>query len=381
MNATRAGCRLTIAIPAKNERETIARTMHAFTEQRDLDGSRLDPRTFEVLILANDCEDDTAGTARAFAATYPAFAFVVLSRSLPRGAAHVGTARRLALDLALARQRAARGDGGMIASTDADSIVDPYWVASTLAEFARADAVAGHVEIAEAERQAMEVPLRVLYDRERAYRHAVGAVEARFDPRPFDPPRRHDAFVGASFAVRVGTYAAAGGLPALPKLEDLAFERALRRIDARVRHSYEVRVTTSGRASARVDGGFGSFIVDLRARGARHETFFVESGLRRVLRAKARGLLRESWTYPSEPANLSAAADAYVMTSRTLRSLIDPFSPFGESLDRIEAHGVAFETLPDEPVESALATLRDVLSAARNERSLGVRIPMRAELR
>jgi hypothetical protein len=367
MRSSREDCRLSIAIPAKNERATIVRALRAFTEQRNSDGSRLDPRTFEVLVLANDCNDDTEGVALAYAAQHSEYAFHVVSGKLPPNTAHVGTARRIALDLAFERQRAVRGAAGVIATTDADSAVDPYWVASTLVEIARADAVAGYVEIAESERQGMQVPLRVLYDRECAYRRAIGEVEARFDPRPFDPPRRHDSFVGASFAVRAATYAAAGGLPPLRKLEDLAFERALRRIDARVRHSYDVRVATSGRANARVEGGFGSFIDDLRTRGSRHESFPVESGTRRVLRAKARAHLRRSWMDPTDTEALSAAAEAYGIAVGVIRMLIEPSSPFGHTLDRIEAHGIAFEALPDEPVEIAIAVLR----AAAREPVLG----------
>jgi hypothetical protein len=371
MRSTRSACPLTIAIPAKNERATIVPALRAFTEQRDLDGSRLDPRAFEVLLLANDCDDDTAGVALAFAAQHPAYTFDVVSHKLPPGAAHVGTARRLALDLAVKRQRSMHGETGIVATTDADSTVDPYWVAYTLAEMARADAVAGYVEIAESERAAMEVPLRVLYDRERAYRRAIGEIEARFDPRPYDPPRRHDSFVGASFAVRAATYVAVGGLPPLRKLEDLAFERALRRVDARVRHSYDIRVTTSARATARVAGGFGSFLDDLRLRGSRYESFLVESGTRRVLRARARGMLRAYWTHPNSADALSAAAAAYAVTTGAVAKIVDPSTPFGETLEKIEKFGAPFQALPDEPVEFALATLRSVLQRSRYARSSG----------
>ena len=355
---------MTVAIPAKNETSAIEACLAAFAAQRDLDGLVLDPTLFEVLVLANNCDDGTEALVTEFAARHPAYAIHVVSQTLPAASAHVGTARRNALDLALERQTRRYGDDGIIASTDADSTVGPFWVARTLEEIEHVDAVAGFVEIAGTERDAMEAPLRLLYDRERAYRRALGDLEARFDPRSFDPPSRHDSFVGASFAVRASTYVAAGGLPELSRLEDVAFSLALRRIDARVRHPYDVHVETSGREIARVPGGFGSFIEDLRERSARRETFLVESGERMVLRAKARGMLRAYWTNASDIATLEGAASLYDMTARTLRSIVDPAAPFGETLDRVEGLGIAFEALPDEAVENSLATLREAVASA-----------------
>jgi hypothetical protein len=74
---------------------------------------------------------------------------------------------------------------------------------------------------------------------------------------------------------------------------------------------------------------------------------------------------------------LSATAEAYGITLDALRMLIEPLSPFGHTLDRIDAQGIAFEALPDEPVEIALATLRaavrePVLSGVVSKRSVSV---------
>jgi hypothetical protein len=329
-------CRISIAIPAKNEAETIERALEALANQRDLDDAPLDPGLFEVLVLANDCDDATAAVVRRFARRRAAYAVHVRSCSLPREAAHVGTARRMALDIACARQLMLGGDAGIIASTDADSQPDRRWVARTLREIAHVDAVAGHVEIAAQEREAMEAPLRLLYDRELTYRRLLGSLHARYDPRPFDPPSRHDAFVGASFAVRTGAYVAAGRLPTLPCLEDAAFARALRRIDARVRHSYEVRVETSGRTLARVDGGFGSLIKQLQTNAARREPYRVERAMRTIARTKAHGLLRRYWACSRDLESLDEAACLYETPPRTIDALVDASAPFGETLERIE---------------------------------------------
>ena len=359
-----SNCRISIAIPAKDEAESIESALAAFVDQAALDGTRLDPARFEVLVFANDCGDDTAQIGRAFAAKHPGFAFHVFSGSLPRGAAHVGSARRIVLDIALDRQRAVNGDGGAIASTDADSVVDRFWVARVLDELDRVDAVAGHVEIARAERDAMPAPFRRLYELELSYRRLLGAVEARFDPRPFDPPSRHDSLVGANFAVRCATYVAAGRLPTVSCLEDVAFARALRRIDARIRHSYDARVETSGRTLGRVVGGFGTYIEHLTLRGSRRESYRVDSAARSILRAKTRGSLRAFWTNGGDVEALEAAANLYEVSASELAGLVDFSAPFGETLDRIDGMGVAFESLPEVPIEAAVAALRDATTAA-----------------
>ena len=373
MNAIRPQCRLTVAIPAKNEAGAIERALEAFAAQRDLDGLVLDPLLFEIIVFANDCSDDTAAVVRNFAARNPGYAVHVFERALPRGAAHVGTARRIVLDAAYDRQVQANGTTGIIASTDADSAVGPFWVARTFEEMRRVDAVAGFVEISASERDAMEAPLRVLYDRELAYRRALGEVEASFDPREFDPPHRHASFVGASFAVRGAAYEAAGRLPALARLEDVAFSLALRRIDARVCHPYDVHVETSGRVVARVPGGFGAFIEELRERGARRETFLVENGRRMVLRARARGALRAYWTSPKNREALANAASLYGTPPSVLAGLLDTAAPFGETLERVEALPIAFEALPDETVEASLATLRAAIAAVKPASTTRVR--------
>lgn len=361
-------CRLTVAIPAKNEERCIATALDAFAGQRESDGRPVDPRSFEVLVLANDCSDATAEVVRRFAADNTGLRVLLVACALPSDSAHVGAARRIALDLALDRRLATRGPVGALASTDADSVVDRLWIARTLIALESADAVAGHVELAVSERDGLEAGARALYDRERAYRRALGEMEAVFDPRPFDPPRRHDSFVGASFAVRAKTYVAAGRLPVLSRLEDVAFARALRDIDASIRHSYDVTVATSARSLARVDGGFASFVDDLRERGKRRDSFLVESARRSIARADARAALRSFWNSGADAVAANVAAHVYGVLAATLGELVDPFAPFGESLARVEAAGAWFEALPDEPVEDAVATLRAAVAIA-NARS------------
>jgi hypothetical protein len=184
---------------------------------------------------------------------------------------------------------------GIIASTDSDTVVDRQWIAWTLREARAADAVAGQVAIAPADQARLLAPVRLLYARELSYRRSVAEIEALLDPLPEDPLPRHNAFVGASFAVTAQTYIAAGGLPPRRRLEDLHFSYALRRIDARIRHSPCVRATTSARIAARVDGGFGSFIASLHQCAERGETFSVEHPQCTLDRLERRCALRRVW--------------------------------------------------------------------------------------
>ena len=292
-------CRIGIVMPAKNEADVVEHALAAFAAQRDTSGTALDPRSYEILVFCNDCDDGTAAVARRFARRRPDLAVHVVEAAFAAESAHVGTARRAALDLAASRFTSAERTAGTIASVDADTIVDPTWVASMLAEIAHADAVAGHVLVAGDERDRMLAPLRLLYDRECEYRRMLGVVEARYDPLPYDVGPRHDSFVGASFAVTVAAYAASGGLPPLPRLEDLAFAQALQRIDARIRHSYAVRAHTSARQTSRVAGGFGSFVAELATKSGPRSTFAVRAARAAVGERASAGSPAERVVRPS----------------------------------------------------------------------------------
>jgi hypothetical protein len=210
----------------------------------------------------------------------------------------------------------------------------------------------------------MLAPLRLLYDRERTYRRLLGELEVAEDPKPYDPAPRHDGFVGASFAVTADVYRRAGGLPAKPRLEDQAFARALQRIDARIRHSYLVRVATSARRNARVEGGFGSFIEDLAIRGERRESFPVLSARRSINEARARAALRNIRLHQEDEIDIARARYFFQLDTRALRRIVDETGTFGEAFERALKLGSPRSYEP-EPVESAIANLRAALAARK----------------
>jgi len=253
-------CRATVVIPAHDEAGQIARTLTALSHQRRRDGSPLPPETFDVLVYANNCVDATAEVARETAQRFPACAIHVAEDWLPLNIAHVGTARRNAMNFAAARLARAGIDDAILAATDADTAAAPAWLDWTLHEMQHVDAVMGRILVDPADLAALSLGTRYRLEVENAYHFARVQLRSLLEPRPYDPWPHHWQRSGPSFAVRANVYAAAGGVPPVRVLEDIALYDALVERGARIRHSLRVRVFTSARVRSRAAGGFGTRI-------------------------------------------------------------------------------------------------------------------------
>lgn len=278
-------CRLTVVIPARDEAAVIERTLSALASQRTLSGLPLDPSTFDVLVYANNCRDDTAAIVRAFAARRRAPRIFVAEETLAPAAAHVGAARKRAMDGAAVRY-GVRGDA-VLAATDADTRPARDWVAQILAEIAGADAVMGRIFVEPRDWNALPAHTRGMLRDEDAYQLALSRMHASLSPCAHDPWPRHWQRSGPSFALRVDAYRLAGGVPPVPVLEDIALYDALVDAGARIRHSPRVRVWTSGRTLSRASGGFGTRVADWSA-GAADAVLLVEHPADTVARLTGR---------------------------------------------------------------------------------------------
>ncbi len=351
----------TVAIPARDEALALPHALAALDRQIALDGRPLDPRSYDIVVLANGCSDDTASIVRAHARSRKGPAITVVEIDFAPQDAHIGVARRTLLDALARRALRAERPRAILASTDADTCVDATWLAATIDEMTNADAVMGRISVARAELAALHRQARTLYLRDAAHRRLVGELEAMRDPVAHDPLPRHGQHYGASLAVTAESYVRAGGCPPLRALEDLAFFEALERIDARVRHSMRVRVATSARSYARVDGGFATFLADLGARGSLQ----VESPVRTIVRLDTRAALRRLWHGEPRATDASAACRAYACTSRDFDERFDPGEPFGVNVARFEA--LASETwarYAPVAVERALPIVRALRASA-----------------
>lgn len=362
---------LCVVIPVRDEACTIDGTLDALAGQVDLRGRPLDRSRFEVIVLANNCRDDSAALARRFAGRHPSLQLHVAELALPPDSANVGGARRRLMDDAYRRLQAVGQDRGVIASTDGDSRVAPTWVAATLGEVKRGfDAVGGRIVLEPTELAALEPSVRAFYLRDVAYGCLVAGWETYLDPDLGDHRPRHHQHFGASFAVTADAYHRAGGMPAADAFEDILFYRALMRIDARFRHSPAVRVRTSARRIGRTPIGLATNLVGWAALGRAQASFVVESPSSIEARVRGRRLLRTAWRRaqhgpPQHLGDLAGLAEALGVERDRLGEEVSQSRPFGMLLELVAPDWRDGHTERDGPNHPELADVAEALAEIR----------------
>ncbi|CAA9492718.1 MAG: hypothetical protein AVDCRST_MAG25-3453 [uncultured Rubrobacteraceae bacterium] len=232
--------RASVVVPARNEEALIRACLTALAAQEDVPAEQ-----YEVLLVLDRCEDETEARAREFASEHPAFGLHLLYGP-GRGAGH---ARRVGMEEACARLVSVGRREGLVASTDADTVVAPDWLRAQLDVAARgARAIGGRIELREDE----ELPREVGEWREEQGREKHLELLATRAP---DGAAEHWQFSGASLALTAATYAEVGGLEPRAALEDEYLERALERCSIPIERPLAVRVQTSARTIGRANRG------------------------------------------------------------------------------------------------------------------------------
>lgn len=357
-------CRTIVGVPVRDEEETLAAALGALRGQRDASGGRLDPASYEVLLLVNNSKDASARLASSLGANAPDFRLHVLEVDLPDHLSHVGAARRLAMDIADRRFAALERERGLIASTDADTLVDRDWIANMQRAVADgADAIGGRITFSAAGLRALPLPIRRAYLQDVGYRYLAAELTARLAPRPEDPWPHHFQNFGASMAATAGAYRRAGGLPVRAALEDVAFFEALERVDARIRRPVDVRVQTSARLCGKT--GFG-LAVQLRCWGAAadcQEIRYVPSAAAVARLAMGREELRRAW-HTSAANRLGRVSELLGIETETLSCLLHGSATFGALWQAVEP--LAEAAVGEEvPIAQAIRELRLTLASLR----------------
>ncbi len=276
-----------VCVPVRNEAESLPGLLRSLGAQRGIE------RPLRVVVIANNCTDDTVPLLRSFEQRqeFKALALRIVEATLEPPHAHVGTARRMAMDCGADWLDSDGCPDGVLISTDADAIAPPDWVAANLRALKSADVVGGRLSM-----ETGSGPLQGLHDRIERYWAGVRAIEDALDPSPYDPAPRHGDHTAASLALPVSIYRQAGGLPALPCGEDNALVARIRCLGGRLRHSPAVEIHVSARMAGRVEGGMASEMIrrsTLVQSGASYElpcgAFWVEL-------VERRAALRQAWT-------------------------------------------------------------------------------------
>ncbi|CAN5328516.1 glycosyltransferase [soil metagenome] len=357
---------VSVVIPARNEADNLEHTLNALRIQRQADGTPIPWAQYEVLILLNNCTDCSVAVAESYQQRYPDFPLRIATIQLAPENANVGTARRLLMDEAYRRLLQVGRPHGIIASTDADTIVDCQWIEQIRAEISQGcEVVAGRISTRPDGNQ-----VRLNHLRDVTYRMLIARLEAYLDPLPFDPWPRHFQHFGASLALTCVAYKRVGGLPEVPHLEDEALYAALLRTDTRIRKSPTVRVTTSTRMHGRVAIGFSEQLRYWETLNQTNQSQLVESAGAIICRIQNRQRLRSIWQNRATKwsvADLQLVTTDLLIDTDWLKRQLEQASYFGQLWQEVEtkmATGAWAMHWKLVPITTAIRELRDFLNAA-----------------
>ncbi|MCA1716279.1 MAG: glycosyltransferase family 2 protein [Actinobacteria bacterium] len=115
--------RVSVVVPARNEEALIGSCLTTLAQQEGVSAEG-----YEVLLVLDRCTDRTEERALEVAAQHPDLRLYLLEGP-GRGSGH---ARRVGMEEAYARLLSLERPTGLIASTDADTVVAPDWLAAQL---------------------------------------------------------------------------------------------------------------------------------------------------------------------------------------------------------------------------------------------------------
>ena len=233
-----ASLRAIVVVPAHDEEERIGACLDALADQAEVAAG-----TFEVIVVLDGCADTTELEVDAAGRRAPALAL----RTIPGPGRGAGPARAAGMNVACLRLEATGRADVLLATTDADTIVAPDWIARQLdAIDAGAEAIGGDILLDE--REAALLPVSVIERRE-------GELAGRTRTASLAGPAEHAHFAGASLGLTPRAFRSAGGMGDLAALEDRDLEERLTGAGVRIHRLAPVKVTTSARTSGRADRG------------------------------------------------------------------------------------------------------------------------------
>lgn len=351
-----------VAIPARNEEKRLPSLLAGLAAQTWLLHNR---RQLPIVVVLNNCHDASVRIIGECGARFPNLLVKAIDVEFEEAQAHVGSARRLAMETAYAA--CGTPSRSAIMTTDADSVPAADWVENNLRHIENGvDLVGGLIigDPAEEEQLGPEFRHRAaLYSR---YAQVVDRLASLIDPLAYDPWPRHRDHTGASLAVRADVYRDIGGMPLLPLREDLEFVSRARARGYRLSHPLDVRVSVSARLAGRARGGMADTLkVWMRDVSAGLPVLVQEpSGVRnRLLRRRLlrdlEGASRQERTAAALSLGLAAEVfdgeDGTPLPSALLIERFAPDDPDAPATAPIEAAIAAVERMIEDAEEKAYA--------------------------
>lgn len=375
-------CTATIVLPVRNEAGFLAKNLESFARQIDLNNRPFDSKLFEIIVFANNCDDESAEIARRWQRENKHLTVHVAEAKIRPENANIGFVRRWLMSEANDRLRRNRANGGVILTTDADTVVAPDWLAANLSEIKNgADAVGGRILIKPDELKKMSQKALRFHLLDTDYRLLTAEIEARLDFIAHDYLPRHHQHFNASFAVTTVAFARAGGVPPVRFLEDVAFYQALLRVDARFRHSPKVMVETSSRQCGRTEMGLSTQIKEWRLMGEKGAELKAECARaieeRIRLRKNLRSLWRKAQHYGVFRTEIAPVADKLLVCEDFVSNQLNAAQTFGSLYEKVlreqSKTGEWAKKFPDAEVEQSLFKLRNLANSLRRETALAAR--------
>jgi hypothetical protein len=243
-----------VAIPVRNEAERLPKLLGALAKQTWIANAG---RPLRVFLVLNNCADQSASIAAQFDCITNKLCLDLIEIKFAEPDAHVGSARRIAMDKAFA----AGGGEAVLLTTDADAVPRDNWVEANLRSIGtQADLVGGLIVGDPDEEALLGAGFNRRASQQLRYNRLVDHLTALIDPIACDPWPRHTDHTGASLAVTSDAYAKLDGMPVLPCREDITFVEKARHAGFRVRHPLDVLVQVSARLEGRAKGGMADCI-------------------------------------------------------------------------------------------------------------------------
>ncbi len=338
-------CKVCVIIPVRNEGENLPAVIDALAHQVDSAGAPVDFDSYEILVLANNCTDDTVTVLDKLGQLYPALRLHTIEVVLPKSEACIGKARQMIMHEAYRRLDSIGANGRIIASTDGDTEVASNWISTLISEFERGvDAVGGRIITHRSAALDINAKISLYFLRLLGHGYLASQIECLLDPQSHDCWPRHCQYYGANMAVLATVYGCIGGMPLVKDEEDVALYQRLKLFDAKIRHSPDVRVLTSARRDGRATGGLAERLEELAHTSQAHQVVLVETPQITEARIRLRQQLRQIWSALHEVKNFSVRryeqtalllAKRLGLTQSCLRQELEQAPTFGLLLESL----------------------------------------------